>query len=147
MQFSDSFSKLNIIDKIIDNLNIYKKTIYKNAEKSALALALAVAKKIVYREVSVNKDVVLAVVNEALNNVMDHDKITLKINPEDMLFINENKKLLNDISFKTNTVKFVEDSGVESGGCLIETDSGIIDAQIESQFKAIEEVIIESFKV
>ena len=140
------FSKLNLINQTIDELKKYKKTIYKNAEKSVLDLALTISKKIVYNEVLINKNIVLSVISESLKKVMDQEKIIVKVNSEDLLFIKENKKLLNEMSLKNNTVKFVEDCEVQCGGCIIETDSGVIDARTESQFNAIEEAIKESLK-
>ena len=41
------------------------------------------------------------------------------------------------------SVTVVEDSSVDRGGCVIETDFGQIDARISSQLHEIEEKIIE----
>ena len=41
------------------------------------------------------------------------------------------------------SITFKEDSSVERGGCIIETDFGQIDARISSQLHEIEERIIE----
>ena len=41
------------------------------------------------------------------------------------------------------SVTVVEDSSVDKGGCVIETDFGQIDARISSQLHEIEEKIIE----
>ena len=41
------------------------------------------------------------------------------------------------------SIKILEDSTVDKGGCIIETDFGSIDARISSQLHEIEEKILE----
>ena len=47
-------------------------------------------------------------------------------------------------SIKNITV--AEDSSVEKGGCIIETDFGAIDARISSQLNELEQKILEKIK-
>jgi flagellar assembly protein FliH len=140
------FPKLNFINQAVSEIEKYKTIIYKNAEKKILDLSLAISRKIILNEVLINKDIVLAVLRESLKKIMNDEKVTVKLNHDDLQFINENKDVLKDIYFKNNTVKFVEDNDVEIGGCLIETDSGVIDGRIESQLNVIEESVAEAIK-
>ena len=141
-----TLSKLNLLNQAVSDIEKYKTTIYKNAEKKILDLSLVISKKIICSEVLINKDIVIAVLKESLKKIMNDEKITIKINPDDLKFINENEEVFNNICSKNNTVKFIEDDDVELGGCLIETESGIIDGRIESQFNVIEETIAEAIK-
>ena len=44
------------------------------------------------------------------------------------------------------SIRFEAEASIQSGGCLIETDMGDLDARIEKQFQAIEESFQTQFE-
>ena len=64
-------------------------------EEEVVELALAIAEKIICREIKTDPKVVLDIAREALRQVDDADKIRIKMNPCDLSFINETKYPLN----------------------------------------------------
>jgi len=62
---------------------------YQRLEKEVVELALAIARKVICREIEVDKEVVVWVAREALAKIEDPGKITIKLNPSDLQFINE----------------------------------------------------------
>jgi len=116
-----------------------KREIYMRAEKEAVELAMAVARKIVCQELSVRRDIILGVVREALKTVEDHEKITIKVNPRDLEVIKDTTVRNPDFFDNLGHVQFEEDPGLGDGGCVIETALGEIDARIERQLEAVEE--------
>lgn len=136
------------IDPVLDNfrqalleLEKIKKQIHLNAEKEVVELALAVAKKIVCHEISTNKDTVLHIVKQALNKVVDHDGIIIKLNPDDLQNIESEKNRLARVIQNIDDVTLEPDSRIRCGGCVIETRLGNIDARIEKQIEAVEEAL------
>lgn len=121
------------------DLEKIKREIYFNAENDTVELALTIAGKILCQEVSIKKEVVLSVVREALKEVVGHDKIKVRLNPSDMLIVkNAQVEIVNSVH-NTDSVAFEEDGSISSGGCVIETNFGEIDARIERQFKVVQE--------
>ena len=100
---------------------------------------LAIARKVICREIKMDKDVVVCVAREALAKVDDSANITIKMNPDDLQFINETKYQLSDLIENIENVSLTAENNVPSGGCVIETDFGEIDARIENQLQAVEE--------
>jgi flagellar biosynthesis/type III secretory pathway protein FliH len=72
-------------------------------------------------------------------------KIKIKLNPEDLRFINNTKSQLSQFLHNVDNIRFEAADTIQSGGCLIETDGGDIDARIEKQFQAIEETFQTQF--
>ncbi len=112
---------------------------YDSIEKEVVELALAIARKVICREIKMDKDVVVCVAREALAKVDDSANITIKMNPDDLQFINETKYQLSDLIENIENVSLTAENNVPSGGCVIETDFGEIDARIENQLQAVEE--------
>ncbi len=61
------------------------------------------------------------------------------MNPADLKFINETKYQLSNLIADVNNVTIEAEENIQSGGCVIETDLGQIDARIEKQLQAVEE--------
>jgi len=102
-------------------------------------LALAIAQKVICREISTDRETVVHVAKKALATVDDPGRIKIKLNPSDLQFINETKYQLSNLTANVNHVAFEAEESIQSGGCIIETELGEIDARIEKQLQAIEE--------
>jgi flagellar biosynthesis/type III secretory pathway protein FliH len=116
-----------------------KKEIRACAEKEAVDLALAVAKKIVCQEISANNQIVLNVVKEALKKVEYKEEIIIKINPVDLKVIEKCRADTPALFKDIGNVVFKGDPSLSNGGCVIETKLGVVDARIERQLMAVEE--------
>lgn len=112
---------------------------YQRIEEEVVELALAIARKVICREIEMDKEVVVCVAREALAKVEDPGKIKIKMNPSDVQFINETKYRLSEIIDEIEYVTIEAEDGIQRGGCVIETNLGEIDARIEKQLQAVEE--------
>jgi len=112
---------------------------HQRIEKEVVELALAIARKVICREIEMDKEVVVCVAREALAQVEDPGKITIKLNPADLQFINETKYQLSEMIENIGNVTLESEGGIQSGGCVVETDLGEIDARIDHQLQAVEE--------
>ena len=112
---------------------------YQKIEKEVVELALAIARKVICREIEVDKEVVVCVAREALTKIKDPGKIKIKLNPSDLQFINETKYQLSELIGNIDNVTLEAEDGIQSGGCVIESNLGEIDARIEKQLQAVEE--------
>lgn len=130
---------LNKLIKAINEIQIIKLNLSRNIEVEAVNLSLAIAKKIVGNEISINKKIIVNVVKEALKKVDGHEDIKIKVNPEEMKMLEDNKIELKKIANYVQELQIVGDAHITPGGCIVETNIGDIDARIEKQFKVIED--------
>lgn len=105
-----------------------------NFEKSLVKLSIKIAEKIMKRKIEDQDDVVMSVVRSALETVKESSEITLFLNPNDFEIINKYQK--NNL-FENKKINFTIDEGIESGGCKIHSDWGVIDSQIDTQLQEI----------
>jgi flagellar assembly protein FliH len=130
------------VREALETLNqavIERKKIIKDAEGEVLRLALKVAEQIIKSEVSLHRDVSLNIVSDAISRVSDREQVIIKVNREDLENIKKYKDRIGSIVDGIKSLSIVEDSAVEPGGCVIETNLGYVDARISTKIAAIEE--------
>lgn len=105
-------------------------------------LALGIARKILGRELATRPEAVVELVKEALTEkARQRREISLRVNPEDMEIIRENRSALIEVLSRAKEISIREDPSVARYGVVIETDAGTIDAQLETQLDVIEGVL------
>ncbi len=118
-----------------------KSSLYSQVEREAVRLAIEVAKKIVHREVQVDRDIIQTLVRVALAHVAEKAPATVHVNPVDHKYISEKQAELSQAEGRILTL--VPDKSIERGGCLVETDCGDIDARLEEKFREVERAFFE----
>lgn len=103
-------------------------------EGELVRLALEIARKVVHREVNLDHEIALTLVRVALSRVNSRALARVRLNPADHAFIESRLAQLGS----AGTVELLEDHTVGRGGCVVETETGDIDARIEQQFAEIE---------
>ncbi|MDA3941827.1 MAG: flagellar assembly protein FliH [Spirochaetia bacterium] len=128
-----------IIDKTIEKRN----DIIDESETQVINLVVMIAKKVV-KVISENqKNVVVNNVIQALRKLKSRGEVLIKVNLADVELTSEHIKDFMRMVENIRSVTVVEDSTVDKGGCIIETDFGEIDARISSQLHEIEEKILD----
>jgi len=130
---------ISAIKVALIQLNAIREETYLHLEKEVVELALAIAQKVICREIATDKETVVCVAREALAKVDDPGKVRIKMNPTDLKFINETKYQLANLIPDVNNVTFEAEENIQNGGCIIETELGEIDARIEKQLQAVKE--------
>ena len=132
-------SVIDSLNQILAQLENVRQEIYHEIEKEVAQLALSIARKIVCHEVKTTQETVTCVAREALSRVNNPAKIKIKLNPDDLQFIKDTRFQFSRFLRNVDNIDFEAEESIQSGGCLVETDRGDIDARIEKQFQAIEE--------
>ena len=117
----------------IEQVSSLSGEIIAQSETEMVELALEIAKKIVGREVTIDREVALTLVKIALAKLHNRTFAKVLLNPEDYAYIQSH---LEKADFH-GSIELVEDRSISLGGCLIQTETGEIDARIESQFDEI----------
>lgn len=118
-----------------------RKKIIGDAEGEILRLSLKIAEQIIRSEVSLHRDVSLNIVSEAIGRVSDREQIIVRVNREDAEYLKRYKDRLAGMLDGVKSFSIIEDTNIEPGGCVIETNLGFIDARISTKLKAIEEAL------
>ena len=129
------------LEAAIDGIEGAKEELYRDAEIQAVELALRIARRIICKEVPLDRDMICRVLREALKKVRDQKEIHVKMNPEDLRTLEDGDPGLVRAAGIHGTVTLEAGEGICRGECVIETDFGVIDARIESQIQTIEDAL------
>jgi type III secretion protein L len=110
----------------------------KELQKIIVPIALTAAKKIVGREIALSEQTVVDIVANNLKAVSQHRKIKIYVNRKDLAALEANKPRLKQIFEGLESLSIVERADVAPGGSIIETEAGIINAQLDNQWRALE---------
>ena len=131
------------IHKIIESIMKRREEILKETESQIVELILLMTRKVV-KVISENQKQVLANnILSALNKVRSKGEVILRVNLDDVKIAAQNLSEFTKRVENVSKITVVEDSTVEKGGCIVETDFGEIDATIHSQLHELEEKILE----
>jgi len=118
-----------------------REDIIQASEKQMVEMILVIARKVIKDEIIERKEVVLNNIREALKRIKDRDRVDIRVNFADLELTTAHKDELIKMMESLRKVNIFEDSRIDRGGCIIETDVGAIDARISTQLKEIEEAI------
>ncbi len=108
-------------------------------------LALAIARKVIGRELEFHPDAVVDIIRQALSEkARQRRELVLRVNPADLAVVRERKAELLEVLSRAKEIAVREDPDVGRFGVVIETDAGTIDAQLETQIEVFERVLKET---
>ena len=129
------------VHKVLNAAIDKRREIIMEAENQMVELVLLIAKKVVKVISEDQKNVVVSNVIQALRKMKSRGEVEIRVNLEDVALTTEHIKDFMEMIESVSAITVLEDSTIEKGGCLIETNLGRIDARISSQLREIEDRI------
>jgi flagellar assembly protein FliH len=113
------------------------------SEQEIIDLVLLIARKVI-KVISENqRNVIISNVVQALRKVKGRGNIIIRVNMADVKLSTDHIKDFIKMVEGAKSIQVIEDSTVDQGGCIIETDFGEVDARISSQLAELENKILE----
>ena len=122
---------LATIEDLIADLTIFRKNMYDKVEREMVEMVVSLAKKVIHFEFSTRDDAVQEMIRLAVQSVLDRESMVIKINPADKGYAESFRPELHHLFSEIKNITFEAHSGVERGGCIVETNFGVVDAQID----------------
>lgn len=108
-------------------------------EKVLVPVATKAAKKIVGQELEMREDTIVDIVSNILKAVAQHKKITIYVNRKNIQALEQNRPKLKSIFEELQSLSIRERNDIDDGGCVVETEGGIINAQLANQWQLLEQ--------
>ena len=105
------------------------------AEEEIVTLAIAVAGKVLRREVSTDGDFVARLVRRCLRLIVRRSHVHLRVHPRDYPRILPLQDSLAQDAGAGHEILIHEDRRVDRGGCIVETPDFVIDGTLRSQLR------------
>ena len=129
--------------KILEGVMARREEILSETEQQIVELVILMTRKVVKIISENQKSVVMANILQALKKVKGRGDVTIRVNLADVKLTSEHTQDFIKQVENIQGITVLEDSSVEKGGCIVETDFGAIDARIQSQLSELESAILE----
>lgn len=126
----------------LDDLMRVRNEMIRHTEKQMVQLALAVARRVVHREVSIDANALVTMMRVALERVSDSARVTVRLNPVD----HQSVAAALTAAGTSDQVTTAPDARLPRGACRIESDYGDIDAGVDAQIHEIARALLGESK-
>jgi hypothetical protein len=120
---------LRRLAQTIDELGALRGELIHKSERQLVQLAIAIATRVIQREITLDSELLVAMARVALDRLGDTSSATIRLHPED----HAAALAARGGELSTESVKVVADAMVSRGGCYVESDFGLIDLTIGAQ--------------
>ena|SRR6266550_2710905 len=127
---------LRRLAQTIEELGALRNEMIHRTERQAVQLVLAIAERIVQREITLDRTLLLGMARVALDRLGEYGSATIRLHPDDYQAIGA-KGSIDDAA-----VQVVADPAVSRGGCHVQSDFGFMDVSPESQFRELARALL-----
>ncbi len=115
----------------------------RQAEFNIVELALAMAKKVIHRETSLDAGIVGEQVHQLVQYIAEKGLITVRAHPSEMAHLQSLRALVVGADGELARLSLEGDESIQPGGCIVESSQYFIDATVETQLDKIWQEMIK----
>ena len=134
---------IDTMAKGIEELKKIRQLIIEKHQDQLFEILFLIAEKVIHREIQISPDIILDTVKSACTHLMGTDEIRLRLHPSDFEYIRDIERILSQNLTGKRLIHFIEDTSLDRGGIIIDTEFGEIDASIRSQIDHMKEVLLD----
>jgi flagellar assembly protein FliH len=129
---------LRRVAETLRELEELRRSMIRQTEQQVVQLGLAIAQRILRKEIAVDQDLMCAMARVALDRLGDAAPATVRLHPDDHAAV----LAIHGAGWGGTHVTILADPGVSRGGCMVESPFGFIDASVEAQFRVLEQALV-----
>jgi flagellar assembly protein FliH len=122
------------VARSVEELSGLRQRFRHEAEEDVVALALAIARRILHRELTVAPEAVLGLVKAALDKMEAREVHRVRVSREDAAMV---QQFLEKMGLPRQ-VEVIGDPGLQRGSAILDSGRGALDASVETQLAEIE---------
>ncbi len=129
---------LRRLAQTLEELSALRDNMVRQTERELVQLSVAIARRILQREVSVDPELTAALAHIALERLGGTGPATVRLHPDDYAIVTSGQVA----PLGGRQVDVVPDPRVARGGCLVESEFGSINASVDAQVDEIARAVL-----
>lgn len=125
--------RLGSLEQLVSSIENLKSDLVSYNESHIVRLAYVMAKKIAMEEIAEKPELILKVVNQAIQGAQSDESVTVRVSSTDLEFIEQMREKLGKEFDALKRAKFEASETMAPGGCIVETNYGDVDATVEQR--------------
>jgi flagellar assembly protein FliH len=115
--------------RTLDELALLRGDMIQKSERQLVHLAIAIARRIIFRELTIDRSLLSAMARVALDRLGESASATIRVHPADHAAITAQ----GGAHVTAGAVRVTADPLVPRGGCIVQSDFGLIDIGLDAQ--------------
>jgi flagellar assembly protein FliH len=124
-----------LVERVEKAMNLW----YEKAEYGLASLAFEIAKNVLADEISARPEAIVPIARQAIQRVNNSLSATIRINPFDLPALERNRDAICAVAGLVKGVEIVGDETLSRGSVVVESESGIVDATVETKLQNIQQ--------
>ena len=112
------------------------------AEQDTVALAICIAEKVIKEASLLHREIAAETVRQALALISRHTDAVIRVNARDEEYLEKIAAPREQVLGHYGSIRFEADETVEPGGCVICTENGAVDGQLDTQIQRIADELL-----
>lgn len=125
------------LSQSVADVQTLRTDLLRRTERQVVELAVAIARKVIHRELSIDPALMLTMARVALDRLADTTGATVRLHPHDYA-----AAVQHGAGILPGGVKLVADQGIPRGGCTVQSEAGVIDLTADLQLDEAARVLI-----
>jgi flagellar assembly protein FliH len=122
-----------MFESMLKRIEDLKHQLLVDNEAALVQLVFHTAKKMALRDLQDNHEAVVEILQSVVGEIQENERVTVRVSPEDLYFLETLQEKGNQRFDGLKRLKLIADDKLTSGGCLIDTEFGSVDASVEER--------------
>ncbi len=127
--------------EIKDNYIKKRNRMLKELEEDIILLVISIYEKVLYKKVEEDKELIISLVLNGIDNLEISEKLTIIVSSEDFHIVNESKDIILAKASLIDELDIKMNSSMEKGDCILETSRGSVDVSLKNQLKEVKDLL------
>ncbi len=114
-------------------------------EAELVRLSVKVAEKIIGEELRTRPETIVSIARECLFGIRNAQNLTVRVNSDEREEVLRHVDAFNR-ELGLSNIQVIADPSVSPGGCIVESERGIVDARLETQLRRLEDILVRIAK-
>lgn len=136
-------TQLESLAHLIQSMELAKEQLAKQYENTLLDVAFRIARAVVHYEIKERPEAISQTIAEILNRISKEDDVVIKISPNQFEALENIRKDLSQQS-RSGRISFEVDEKLESGDCVVESQSGEIASFLDEKFRKLIDALVKN---
>lgn len=128
--------------RAVADLSQSRRKLRRDAEQDVVKLALAIGRRIVHRELSMDPEAILGVVKAALEKLEGREVDRVRVHPENADIVRKHVERLG----RSKRLEVVGDPRLDRGAVVFETACGNLDVSVDTQLEEIQRGLVDRLR-
>lgn len=128
-------AQIDSLEFLLNSLSLLKQELVNSNEPNLVKLVYYLASRVAMKEIKEDPELIVPLIQKYVQEIQEDEQVKVKISASDFQFVESIKERLSKDFEKIKRVKFEASEQVSAGGCVIETNYGIVDATVEQRIE------------